>query len=108
MTYREAPATSRAAQVAQIHLNGINESRRRCGLDPLDVATLEHEFADVNQSPPARTKLTRRDAGNLAAPSSAQEITSMWDGIVEKLNASLPASRGPDDGRRVAPRFESR
>jgi hypothetical protein len=101
------PQPSRAAQAAEIHLAGVNASRKRCGLAPFSEAELAHEFAELDQLPPARARVTRRDAGNLAAqrlgaPSSSQEIKSMWDGIVARLNASLPARGAPAADRRDA------
>jgi hypothetical protein len=43
------------AQVAETWSSAINDSRKRCGLAPLDAATLTREFADVDLRP-SRTK----------------------------------------------------
>jgi hypothetical protein len=111
MTYpaRDAapPQPSRGARSAEVFLGPINMSRMRAGLEPLAAADLAHEFSDIDRLPPERAKLSRHDAGNLAAqrmgaPTSAQDIDAMWGGIVARLNATLPASRGPDAGRRAA------
>jgi hypothetical protein len=101
------PQLSRAAQAAEIHLAGVNASRKRCGLAPFSEAELAHEFEELDLLPPARAKVTRRDAGNLAAqrlgaPSSAQEIETMWSGVVARLNASPPARGAPAADRREA------
>ena len=99
-----APRPSRAAEIAEIHSAGINESRRRCGLPPVDAATLATEFSDVDRLPAARSKLTRREAGNLAArqlgaPVDQTSIDSIWTGIVGRLNATLASSsRTPSPG----------
>ena len=41
---------SRAAEIAEIHLASINESRKRCGMPLLTLAELTHEFADLDES----------------------------------------------------------
>jgi hypothetical protein len=85
---------SRAAQVAEIHLAGINMSRKRCGLAPLTAAELAPEFADLDRQP-ANPKVNRRDAGNAiaarqGAPSTQSSIDEMWAGIAAKRNSTLP------------------
>jgi hypothetical protein len=92
-----APRPSRAAQVAEIHLAGVNESRKRCGLAPLSAAELEHEFEELDRLPPPRTK-ARRPSSN-----SNHAADPMWSDIVGKLNASLPASRTPVGAARTSP-----
>jgi hypothetical protein len=62
-----APRPSRAAQHAEIHLAGVNDGRKRAGLALLTAAELATEFADLDRSPQARSKLTRREAGNAMA-----------------------------------------
>jgi hypothetical protein len=83
---RAAPQASRAGQVAEIHLAGINASRKRCGLAPLTASELAREFADVDRVP-FRTK------GVVPGTSPNQAADAMWSGIVGKLNASLPSRR---------------
>ena len=99
-----APRPSRALSVASIHLDSINDSRKRAGLQPLSVTELEHEFADLDRSPQARSKLTRREAGNAmaqrlgGAPTDQAGIDGMWTGIAAKLNATMPSSATPSAG----------
>ena len=95
-----APRSSRAAQVAEIHLAGINASRTRCGLAPLSSAEIAQEFADLDRLPQPAKTATRRDAGNLMAlrqgvPVSQAGIDAMHREIVAKLNATLPARTSP-------------
>jgi hypothetical protein len=90
-----APQVSRAGQVAEIHLAGINASRKRCGLAPLTGAELTREFADLDRSPPRAT------VGSPRTNTSAAD--AMWSGIVAKLNASVPASRAPIAAVRTSP-----
>jgi hypothetical protein len=101
---------SRAAEIAAVHLRGVNESRKRCGLPPVDAATLATEFDDIDQLPPPRTKLTRREAGNAmaqrlgGAPADQTSIDAMWSGIAAQLNAT-PAS--PPDSASRAPQSQA-
>ena len=81
--------SSRAAQVAAVHLGPINTSRKRCGLPPLSADEVTREFADVDRVP-VRTKA----APSLTTP-EPQAIEAMWAGIVGKLNATLPAKQTP-------------
>jgi len=102
-----AARPSRASEVAEIHLAGVNESRKRCGLAPLTAAELAGEFADLDRLPQTPTKRSRRDAGNFAAarsggPVDQAAIDSMWSGIVDKVNASPPASREQIGDRRAS------
>jgi hypothetical protein len=99
---------SRAAEVAAVHGDAINASRKRAGLPPLSAAELEREFVEVDQLPPARGKVSRRDRGNAMAaqmgvPALQQGIDDMHAGIVAKLNATPPSRQGPDEGRRASP-----
>ena len=73
-----------AAQIAEIHLGPINASRKRAGLPALTLVEAEREFADVNRSP-VRTK------GVVPSTRSNQAADTMWSGIVQKLNATLPS-----------------
>lgn len=67
------PRPSRAAQVAEVHLSSINESRKRCGLAPLSAAELAHEFSDLDRTPPPTApRQTRRDAANLTGGAGAR------------------------------------
>lgn len=89
--------SSRAAEVAAVHLGPINESRKRCGLLPLAADELAREFADVDRLP-VRTK----GAPAKAAPqngASQAAADAMWSGIVAKLNASPPSRRAPIEAR---------
>ena len=95
-----APRSSRAAQVAEIHLAGINASRTRCGLRLLSAAEAAREFADLDRLPQRAKTVTRRDAGNLMAlrqgvPVPQAGIDAMHAEIVAKLNATLPARTSP-------------
>jgi hypothetical protein len=83
-----APHLSRAAHVAEIHGRAINASRRRCGLEPVDAATLAREFADVERVP-VRTK------GVVPGTRSSQAADAMWGGIVARLNATLLSNSPP-------------
>ena len=100
---------SRAAEVADIHLGGINESRKRCGLARLTARELAVEFADIDRAPPPRTRGGRQARANVAAARSGgvdlttqARIDAMWSGIVGKLNASLPARREQIGDRRAS------
>lgn len=103
-----ASKPSRAAQVAEIHLASINISRKRCGLAPLDAATLALEYADLDRQP-ANTKVGHRAAGNVdkAAPArsasgvilSQREIDAIYAESVDRLNATLPAQWRPKRSR---------
>ena len=90
-----APQASRAGQVAEIHLAGINVSRRRVGLAQLTAAELTSEFADLDRSPPRAKVISPR--------TNTSAADTMWGGIVAKLNASVPASRTPIGARRASP-----
>jgi hypothetical protein len=81
---------SRAATVAEIHLAGVNATRKSCKLPPLSVAELASEYADLNRLPPARTKLSRREGRRIAAnleaarqgnPTTRSAIDEMWSGF---------------------------
>jgi hypothetical protein len=98
-----APRPSRAAQHAGIHLSGINESRRRCGLPPLSASELATEFAELDRLPTNTTtkKSARRAAANAMAarqglPTDQAAIDSRWAASAQKLNATLaPAAPSP-------------
>ena len=100
---------SRAAQAADLHGPGINETRRRAGLAPLTSAELEREFADVDREP-MRTmtkKSARRAAANAMAArqglrTDQATIDIMWSDISARHNASLPARR-PSGERAAVP-----
>jgi hypothetical protein len=81
-----APHLSRAAQVAEVHLAGINASRKKCGLALLTASELAREFADVDR-PPVRAK------GAVQRPTP--ETDALWGSIVSRLNMTIPASRTP-------------
>jgi hypothetical protein len=88
-------------------LAGINASRKHCGLAPLTAAELPHEFVDLGQLP-QRTKLTRRESGNLIAsrqgiPTTQEGIDGMHAAMVAKLNATVarPVEAGPGRGLRA-------
>jgi hypothetical protein len=103
-----APQASRAAQVAEIHLAGINASRQRCGLPPLAASELAREYADLDRLPAPTKKVSRRDAGNLAVlrsggPTDQAGLDAMWSGIAAKLSASQSASRTPIGARPALP-----
>jgi hypothetical protein len=105
-----APRPSRAAQYAEVHLAGVNDSRKRAGLAPASAEELEREFADIDQLPPPRTKLTRREAGNIAArqmgaPADQAGIDAMWSGISAQRNATL-APAGTTQSQRRASRAQ--
>jgi hypothetical protein len=102
-----APRPSRAAEIAAVHLAGVNESRKRAGLAPASAAELEREFADIDQLPPPRTKLTRREAGNIAArqmgaPADQAGIDAMWSGISAQRNATLALAGTTQSQRRAS------
>lgn len=106
--YPSAPASSssRAAQIAEIHLGPINASRKRCGLAPLEAAEFARKFADIDRLP-QRMRLDRRAAANIAArhqgvPMAQTGIDDMWAALATKLNATLPA-RAPPDPRLTSP-----
>lgn len=105
-----APRSSRAAQVAEIHLAGINASRTRCGLAPLSSADVAQEFAGLDRLPQRAKTATRRDAGNLMAlrqgvPISQAGIDEMHREIVAKLNArTSPPTSSPKYAPSRAPR----
>ena len=77
--------TATAHQVASVHIAGINASRRKCGLAPLTLAEVASQFADLDRPAPRAS----------VAPTTAVAADSMWGSIVQKLNASVPASRAP-------------
>jgi hypothetical protein len=59
------------------------------------------------------TKLSRRDAANIAAwrqgiPTTQAGVDKMWTGIVARHNASLPARAQPDLNATPSPRPASR
>ena len=88
-----APRPSRAAEVAEIHLAGINLSRKRAGLAPLTSAELAHEFADVDRTPARSSGMTHRARGNAIAarqgtPTTQGAIDDMWADIARRGNAS--------------------
>jgi hypothetical protein len=102
-----APRPSRAAEIAAVHLAGVNESRKRAGLAPASAAELEREFADIDPLPPPRTKLTRREAGNIAArqmgaPADQAGIDAMWSGISAQRNATLVLAGTTQSQRRAS------
>jgi hypothetical protein len=108
----EPPEPARPS-LADIHGPSINESRKRAGLAPLTSAELELEFADVDREPPhTMTKAAaRRAAANAMAARQGLKtdqaaIDSIWAAAAQKLNATLPSSRGPDEGRRASPSAE--
>ena len=97
-----APRPSRAALVAEAHLDGINASRKKCGLAPLSASELATEFAELDRLPTNTTtkKSARRAAANAMAarqglPTDQAAIDSRWAASAQKLNASLPSSRTP-------------
>ena len=97
-----APRPSRAALVAEAHLDGINTSRKKCGLAPLSASELATEFAELDRLPTNTTtkKSARRAAANAMAarqglPTDQAAIDSRWAASAQKLNASLPSSRTP-------------
>jgi hypothetical protein len=92
---------SRAAQAADLHGPGINETRRRAGLAPLTSDELELEFADADREPPhTMTKAAaRRAAANAMA--ARQGLRTDQAGIDAMWAAA--ASRGRDEGRRASP-----
>ena len=83
------------ATVASIHLTGINESRKKCGLPALSLVEVEREFADLDRSPP-RAKVGPPRTNQAA-------IDSMHAAIVAKLNSTLPSSRTPIGARQASP-----
>ena len=94
------PAPARPS-LAEIHGAGINETRRRAGLEPLSMAELEREFADVDRElPHTMTKAAaRRVAANEMA--ARQGLRTDQAGIDAMWAAA--ASRGRDEGRRASP-----
>lgn len=92
-----APHLSRAAQVAAVHIDLINASRKKCGLPALSADEAEREFADVNRSP-VRTKAVAP-----RTTSSTGAADAMWSGIVARLNKTAPASRTPMGAGRTSP-----
>jgi hypothetical protein len=82
-TATRAPAPSRSAQVAAVHLSGINESRRRCGLAPLTLAEFSLEFAEIDQLPPHRSKGAARTP---PPPASQAAIDDRWSTLVNAHN----------------------
>jgi hypothetical protein len=96
--------------LAEIHGAGINETRRRAGLAPLTSAELERELGDADCEPTNTTtkKSARRAAANAMAArqglsTDQATIDSIWAASAQKLNASLPSRRGPDEERRASP-----
>ena len=87
---------TRAASVASIHLGPINESRRRAGLPAMTLAEAEIEFADADRAPFRKAVAPRSSSSTGAAD-------ALWGGIVQKLNASVPASRAPIGAGRASP-----
>src|ERR1700693_5662991 len=86
--------TTRAAQIAEVHRDSINASRKKCGLPALTASELTSEFADVNLSPQrkaARPKFSSTGAAD-----------GMWAVIVGKLNSTLP-TRPPIAAGRTSP-----
>jgi hypothetical protein len=79
---------SRAAHVAEIHGSAINASRTRCGLEPVDAATLAREFADLDRLPARAKAVAPRTTSRDGA------VDAMWGGIVTRLNSTL-AGRVP-------------
>jgi hypothetical protein len=79
--------TTRAAQIAEIHLGPINASRKKCGLPALSLVEAESEFSDVNHSPPRTKGVARRTFSNADA-------SATWTGIVSRLNSTIQ-SRAP-------------
>jgi hypothetical protein len=100
------PTTAPRPSLAEIHLAGVNASRTRCGLEPLSMAELEREFADVDREPPhTMTKAAaRRAAANAMAArqglsTNQTAIDHAWSESAQKLNATLPVKRsaaGPE------------
>jgi hypothetical protein len=98
-----APRPSRAAEIAAIHLAGVNDSRKRAGLAPLTSAELATEFAELDRLSTNTTtkKSARRAAANAMAarqglPTDQAAIDSRWAAAAQKLNATLaPAAPSP-------------
>jgi hypothetical protein len=97
-----APRPSRAALIAEAHLDGINASRKKCGLAPLSASELATEFAELDRLSTNTTtkKSARRAAANAMAarqglPTDQAAIDSRWAAAAQKLNATLPSSRAP-------------
>ena len=88
--------TTRAAQVASIHLAPINASRKRVGLPALTLVEAEREFADVNRAPFRAKAVAPRTTSGTGAD-------DLWNGIVAKLNATLPVNRAPITSARTSP-----
>jgi hypothetical protein len=93
------PRPSRAALVAEAHIDGINASRKKCGLEPLTLAELEPAFVDVDREPTNTTtkKSARRTAANdmmrrQGLSTDQGSIDSIWAASAQKLNATLPSS----------------
>ena len=87
--------TTCAAQVAAIHIDSINASRKRAGLAALTLVEAEREFADADRAPLRKT-VAQRSSTNQAA-------TEMWSGIVARHNASLPSNPAPITAGRTLP-----
>jgi hypothetical protein len=86
-----------AASVASIHLGPINESRKRAGLPAMALAEAELEFADVVNRSPFRKAVAPRTTSNQAS------ADALWDGIVSRLNMTVPVNRAPVASVRTSP-----
>jgi hypothetical protein len=85
----ENASASRAAQVAEVHLAGINASRKKSGLAPVTAAEVAREFADVDRLP------SRAKGGRLPMGTNQAATDSMWGSIVARLNTTVPARAKP-------------
>ena len=102
-----APRPSRAAQVAEIHLAGINSSREQCGLAPLTAAEVAHAFGDLDRTTAASSGMTRRARGNAIAarqraPTAQAAIDEMWSGFAAKINVTRSPAPPPADASPAA------
>ena len=88
------PRPSRAALVAEAHIDGINASRKKCGLAPLSASELATEFAELDRLPTNTTtkKSARRAAARQGLPTDQASIDALWSASAEQLNASAPSA----------------
>ena len=110
---------SRAAEIAEIHLDPINDSRKRCGLDPLSSAQAEVIFAEARPQmlPLSATrpmagsfgakKARRREAANalMAAQGLRTDrvgIDDLHGELAARLSATLPARSSTGERRASA------
>ena len=102
-----APRPSRAAEAADVHLAGINASRKQCGLAPLTAAEVAHAFGDLDRTPARSSGMTRRARGNAIAarqraPTTQATIDEMWSGFAAKLNVMRSPAPAPADASPAA------